>query len=284
MEAKTLDDRQSLSQSQFSFTITRVAVAQISHSLGFRSSQSSALEALTRLATLYLQTLSKYAASRAASCGRTRCNILDISAALEDIQSPLGFLGASAFSQNLLRSSLLKQLRQFVNRTRELPFAKPIACRRRENLAPVSWKSDSSVNAIRGAEIPKWLPEFPTVGTEEELKIDSEERYWERRRKDECKAADRGKEVETSSNMEKEKVLPWRRERVKFKVGMKKTKGNVGMDLKSREDGDYRGKSANLDNRDCRRRISELGKENQSRGNAIENGMWKFSQIDHDGC
>ncbi|GAB4857725.1 hypothetical protein Ancab_015632 [Ancistrocladus abbreviatus] len=221
------------SQSQFSIAIARIAVAQITQSVGFKASQSSALDTLTRLATLYLQSLGKTAASHAVDGGRTECNLFDVVHALESLNSPRGFPGATAASQCLLRSSTIKELSQFVHSTKELPFAKPIP-KSRENLgAPVSLgKIDSDKKVIRGAEIPRWLPDFPEVREKEERKSEREESYWELKREEE-----RDGEVKTMGKDEKDmQILPWRRDKVRFKIGGKKKRnGNVGKDLKLRK-------------------------------------------------
>ncbi|XP_039070768.1 transcription initiation factor TFIID subunit 8-like [Hibiscus syriacus] len=63
---------------EFSFNITRVAVAQICNSVGFRRSQVTALRTLTLVATKYLETLARSAASFSNAANRGKSNLLDI--------------------------------------------------------------------------------------------------------------------------------------------------------------------------------------------------------------
>lgn len=104
MESETLE---TLGPSEFSFAIMKVAVAQICESAGFRAAQSSALETLTRIATIYLQNLAKSATTSAATSGRTQSNIFDFVHALRHLSSNQGFAGASDHNVSLLESSPL---------------------------------------------------------------------------------------------------------------------------------------------------------------------------------
>ncbi|KAA8537138.1 hypothetical protein F0562_029636 [Nyssa sinensis] len=128
MKSVTLTSRDSeLDPPDFLFAITRIAVAQICQSVGFKASQNSALETLTDIAAGYLQALAKSAAASATSSGRTQSNLFDIVFALEDLYSAQGFRGASNVNQPLLASSTLVDIMKFVKYTDEIPFAKRIS-------------------------------------------------------------------------------------------------------------------------------------------------------------
>lgn len=154
--------------SDFAFKITQIAVSQICQSLGFKSAQCSALETLTHVATLYLKTLAKTAASYSNASNRTQSNVFDLINSLHDLYSVQGFEGAatlhdSSSAISLLSSSVLKDLSFFVNSTDEIPFAKPIP---RRNSGPFPWDSHSlDVESRLGVHIPKWLPRFPDEST-----------------------------------------------------------------------------------------------------------------------
>ncbi|XP_021890050.1 transcription initiation factor TFIID subunit 8 [Carica papaya] len=146
--------------SDFSFTLTRTAVSQICRSIGFKTTQFSALETLTLIASKYLQTLAKWASSCSHASARTESNLQDIVNALHDISSLRGFSGASDLQHCPLRSTLLKNLSSFVTSTAEIPFAQPIP-RAEEPDIPIGPATANVVDNKRGAHIPSWLPAFP---------------------------------------------------------------------------------------------------------------------------
>ncbi|KAJ4850713.1 hypothetical protein Tsubulata_048731 [Turnera subulata] len=166
------------SPSDFGFAITKTAVSQICRSVGFKSSEISALETLTRVATLYLQTLAKTAASYSNACGRTQSNLFDLINSLHDLlsSSSQGFPGASTLHSNgaatcLLSSAALNGLAGFVNSTDEIPFAKSIPRRNRPPPPPAPPPPIGLIEA-RGGHIPRWLPGFPDEGAYRECDVE----------------------------------------------------------------------------------------------------------------
>ncbi|GAB2273753.1 hypothetical protein Dimus_008533 [Dionaea muscipula] len=219
---------------QFADAITRIAVAQIAQSTGYRAAESSALESLTRLATLHLQSLAKSAAATAARSRRTQCNLLDIISALEDLSTPRGFPGASSVRHSLLSSGTIKELRQFVVSTRETPFAKRIPRRPRPECSSSNLSAPNGVT-VRGPEVPLWLPAFPDAVGQEKVNCGRKEAHWEEEEDRLVVAMGQGdvKKLEKG----KVKMLPWKRERVKFKLkgGLKKCDGDGGGSTMTRE-------------------------------------------------
>ncbi|GAB2230303.1 hypothetical protein Drorol1_Dr00014564 [Drosera rotundifolia] len=231
MDSKTLD---SSTPAHFADSIARLAVAQIIQSTGYRAATSSSLETLARLATLHLRSLSSSASQSSALSRRSQPNLLDFVSAIERLSFPRGFPGASLphFQGNPFLCGAVKELRDFVCfYSKETPFAKPIPrrCIQENVVAPA--RSTSYDDCDRGRpEIPGWLPGFPEAEREEREGARRKEAYWE----DVAETSGRREE----KRVEKEKgVLPWRRERVKFKFrGVVKNKqkksGVVGIDLK----------------------------------------------------
>ncbi|GLT59925.1 hypothetical protein SLA2020_327180 [Shorea laevis] len=167
------------SPSDFSFAITRIAVAQVCKSVGFRRTEQSALDTLTVVATKYLETLARSAADFSNAANRTQSNLFDVTNALHDLHAVHGgFLGASALHDNncLLKSSVLKDLSDFVSSTDEIPFAKPInkeKGRETETTTPPN-------SERRPKHIPEWLPAFPEMVRREECnKRVNQEELWE---------------------------------------------------------------------------------------------------------
>ncbi|PON74184.1 Bromodomain associated domain containing protein [Trema orientale] len=148
---------------EFSLAVARIAVAQICASVGFKSTQLSALETLTGVTTKYLEAIAKSSASFAAESNRSQSNIFDVTNALHDLRSPHGFPGASNLHRSdhcLLNSSVLAELSDFVHYTAETPFAKPIP--RRQFSETDAGKEKEKKNPIPGApHIPNWLPGLP---------------------------------------------------------------------------------------------------------------------------
>ncbi|XP_052200911.1 transcription initiation factor TFIID subunit 8 [Diospyros lotus] len=198
------------SQPEFASAITRVAVAQICQSVGFKATQSSALRTLTDVAGRYLRALGEYATASAASSGRTQSNLFDIALAIEHLSSVQGFPGASVVNRPLVASSTLSDLAEFVKYTDEIPFAKPIPrCRPPVN-APRG-PPDPANSRPLPPHIPSWLPPIPDIGTDETAIINSKENL----------------ELETSITTVTGKVdetkrweLPEKRGRVRFRMGL----------------------------------------------------------------
>ncbi|KAJ6882746.1 hypothetical protein NC651_029127 [Populus alba x Populus x berolinensis] len=112
--------------SDYAFKITKTAVSQICQSVGFKTTQLSALETLTHVATLFLQTLAKTAVLYSNASSRTQSNIFDIINSLHDMSSVRGFTGGSTLHCNisgisLLRSSVFKNIKSFVEFSDEIP-------------------------------------------------------------------------------------------------------------------------------------------------------------------
>uniref|UniRef100_A0A2P2Q661 Bromodomain associated domain-containing protein n=1 Tax=Rhizophora mucronata TaxID=61149 RepID=A0A2P2Q661_RHIMU len=212
----------SANPSEFAFQITKTAVSQICRSVGFKSSQLHAIEALTHVATLYLKALAKTAVLYCNASNRTQSNLFDLVNALHDIDSIRGFVGAPMLhdieNNCLLTSSVLKDLCVFVNSTDEIPFAKPIP---RKNPMPLPRYLDSLALNSRDLHIPMWLPGFPDKTTYKKC----EENVCDRRREDMIlwENSDLGQSCSGISNvMPKETVgsnLAMERKRVRFKIG-----------------------------------------------------------------
>ncbi|KAL0321448.1 UNVERIFIED_CONTAM: Transcription initiation factor TFIID subunit [Sesamum radiatum] len=176
------------SESEFSFTIARVAVAQICQSVGFKGAQSSALEALTDITTRYLEAIAKLGAAASNSNRRTQSNLPDIIVALEDLASVQGFPGSSDLrSHSLWASAVIKDLMKLVN-----------------------WR-----------HVPSWLPPVPVVeekdkeaeGKKGEVKWEC----WEEREEEKWEC---GREtVERECNNENFQVSG-KRGKVRFRMGV----------------------------------------------------------------
>lgn len=166
------------SSSDFSFAVTKVAVAQVCKSVGFRRTQQSALDSLTVVAAKYLETLARSAAAFSNAENRTQSNVFDLTNALHDVSAVYGgFQGGSALHSGdcLLKSSVLKDLSDFVTSTNEIPFAKPI-----EKEEEKTEKSALEKAEIRFAHIPEWLPGFPDIRSQAEIKERAiREQLWE---------------------------------------------------------------------------------------------------------
>ncbi|KAG4968940.1 hypothetical protein AAZX31_12G208300 [Glycine max] len=116
--------------SEFSFAVAKIAVAQVCQSVGFKTFKCNALKTLTNVSTRYLETIVRSAASFANASNRTNSNLFDIINGIHDLCSAQGFPGGSVMHKvNLLRSSALKDIMNFVNLSNKVPFAKPIPFR-----------------------------------------------------------------------------------------------------------------------------------------------------------
>ncbi|CAI9760037.1 unnamed protein product [Fraxinus pennsylvanica] len=177
----------SLPEPEFSFRLSKVALAQICKSVGFKEAQSSALEALTDIATRYLKVIAKLAADSANSRRRTESNLLDVVVALEDLGSVRGFRGGSDTNlHTLYKSQVVKDLMEFVKYTHEIPFAQPLDgkffCRggkvnflkHRGVEDNNNWYSDG----VGLMHVPRWLPIMPEMGGEEKGEERKREGKW----------------------------------------------------------------------------------------------------------
>lgn len=214
--------------SDFSTAITRIAVAQICQSVGFKAAQRSALETLTDVATRYLRSLAKSAAASASSTGRTQSNLFDVVCSLEELHSVVGFRGASNVAQSLYSSSTVADTMKFVNYSCEIPFAKPVPRRKFASGLPTVGGAGGGFEFVngRGNHIPKWLPAIPEMRKKEEG--NGEERWGvivgSSSGQEVCLGGEK-KMAKRNGKKRTELGLPRKRERVSFKFGKGKGKG-----------------------------------------------------------
>ncbi|KAK2966376.1 hypothetical protein RJ640_021520 [Escallonia rubra] len=211
MKSQTLESRSD--PSGYPFAVTRMAVAQICKSAGFKSSQRSALETLTDVAARYLQALARSAASSAALAGRTDSNLVDIILALEDLH---GLLPGSSTSRAPYSSPALADVVRFVRAADEIPFPKPLPrrdIRPEESIFPLNPRSMSGFPN----HVPRWLPEIPKMGDGVDKGHHREEK-WEMRSTEGCCSV--GVCVGDGDGERMERGLAGKRERVKFRMGI----------------------------------------------------------------
>ncbi|KAI3466921.1 hypothetical protein Pfo_023584 [Paulownia fortunei] len=212
-------------ESEFSFTLARVAVAQICQSMGFKGAQNTALEALTDIATRYLKSIAKLAAASANSNGRTQSNLPDIIVALEDLASVQGFPGSSSTrSRSLYTSAVIKDLMKFVAYTDEIPFARPLPPR--GIFLKYRGDGDNSRLYCDGGSlrhVPRWLPAVPVVADKEKGEERKREVKWgslvgrEEREEENWGCGERKTVVREWNN---EIEISGKRGKVRFKMGV----------------------------------------------------------------
>ncbi|KAL6201644.1 hypothetical protein ACLB2K_025356 [Fragaria x ananassa] len=213
--------------SEFSTAIARTAVAQICHSIGFKVTQLSALEALTHVAINYLVAIAKSSASYAAKANRTDSNLFDFTNAIHDLSLFIqGFTGASELHRScVLGSSVLEDLARFVEHTEETPFAWPIPRREeigaRGNVVPRNRESNC-------VHVPRWLPGFPEVGEAIVVKRRNGEELWEN-----VVVENGNGESGNGGNGNRELGVKSKRGRVRFKIGGVEEKGCVGVKMRN---------------------------------------------------
>ncbi|GAV64357.1 Bromo_TP domain-containing protein/TAF8_C domain-containing protein, partial [Cephalotus follicularis] len=213
------------SKTEISFNLTKIAVSQICKSVGFKSTHVSAIETLTLVATKYLETLAKTAATFSNASNRTQSNLYDVTNALHHLSFAQGFPGASTLDKAnnyLLGSSVLKGLSSFVKFTDEIPFAKPIPRNRKDLTASRDLVPHKELGS-RGSHIPKWLPEFPDMSTYKPGRRDSERMLWE----EADLVVERDGDVEENKECDGSGDLPMERGRVRFSIGGVIGKGGV---------------------------------------------------------
>ncbi|WVY90102.1 hypothetical protein V8G54_035616 [Vigna mungo] len=207
--------------SKFSFAIAKIAVAQICQSAGFKKSENNALETLTAVSTRYLEAIVRSAASFANASNRTDCNLFDLVNGIHDLCSVQGFPGGSALHKDdLLKSSALREIMNFVNLSDKVPFAKPIQCRNDSDVTIDSGTLMCFSNQAK-THIPGWLPHFPEQNCDQVLAKERKcgEKYWE-----DSFAVDENSVISQSNHMngkegkDTRRELPERRERMKFKI------------------------------------------------------------------
>lgn len=240
--------------SEFSFAIAKTAVSQICQSVGYKRSKCDALEALTNVATKYLEAIGRSAASFATASNRTDSNLFDLINGIHDLCSVRGFPGGSkTHTSNLLSSGALKDIVNFVSLSKEVPFSKLIppkdACASQN--PEITIDSDTSIygvkNAkIQGLHIPRWLPDFPRESLYKKCDqvLVKERKCGEKLWEHSLATEDCSGNVEENSGMlksdgilEKEvkdtrMALAKGRERVKFKIGREQEKQiRLGMNM-----------------------------------------------------
>lgn len=154
-----------LTDSDFHVAVTKIAVAQICHSVGYRGTQTTALETLTDVTIRFLQSIGSSAVTVANSTGRTQSNLHDVIVALQNMYHDVGFIGNSNVTKRVTDSSILRDTMKFVYRNREIPFAKPLPRRCSTVTSYPPWFSGEC------GHIPPWLPDFPKI--EEAIVTDS---------------------------------------------------------------------------------------------------------------
>ncbi|KFK30070.1 hypothetical protein AALP_AA7G212700 [Arabis alpina] len=154
---------------EFSHAATKIAVAQICETIGFKNFKDPALESLTRFAIQYILQLGKTASSFANLTGRSQCNVFDIALALEDLNGTSSSNGIESSSEScsVLRSISLRGIIDFVNSSDENPFIQPlprfpISDRSKKKMIP---SFDEVGEVPLGKHIPIWLPAFPDAHT-----------------------------------------------------------------------------------------------------------------------
>ncbi|XP_030936301.1 transcription initiation factor TFIID subunit 8-like [Quercus lobata] len=140
--------------SEFSFAIPKIAVSQICQSVGYKATQLSALNALTMVATKYLEAIAKSASSLANTSNCTQSNLLDLTLALHHLVT---LHTSTLFSISFSRGGIIRDLADFVSFNDEIPFAKPIP--RLQITSIPSWTSSFS-SSSSSSHVPKWLPKF----------------------------------------------------------------------------------------------------------------------------
>ncbi|GER43256.1 transcription initiation factor TFIID subunit 8 [Striga asiatica] len=168
------------SESEFSYRLARVAVAQTCQSMGFTGAQNSALCLLTDVATRYLRSAAKLAAASADLGGRTQTNLADIIAALEDLASVQGFRGLSSVrSVSLFSSAVFKDLIRFVKFTDEIPFARPLPPRRIFFPGRKRKFGGYYCDEGRWRHVPAWLPPAEAAAGRPAVEKTRNEAKWE---------------------------------------------------------------------------------------------------------
>ncbi|KAJ8545219.1 hypothetical protein K7X08_017802 [Anisodus acutangulus] len=212
-------------ESDYAFTLTRIAVAQICNSIGLVAAETPALRILSNIATRYLRSIAKSAADSANSAGRTQSNLVDTVAAVDELSSVSGFPGAWRATGSFLNSGAVKELDSFSKYSEEIPFPKSLP---RKVFSIGSGKGLTNVgssNEYIGGErkhIPKWLPVMPVIEKEERKEI------WGFCGKNE--EIEREKKGEENDRGERKGIeLPLKRVgKVRFKIGVCRRGDGIG--------------------------------------------------------
>ncbi|CAH8386783.1 unnamed protein product [Eruca vesicaria subsp. sativa] len=167
----------------FTYAVTRMAVAQICESVEissyqesharegarFSSFQETALERLTEVVIQYIQSVGKTTQFYANMAGRVEGNALDIVQALEDLGSGMGFSGAHDVEHCLADSGVVKDIIRYTAEAEEVPFVYSLP-RFPFNKGKRPAPSFAEVGAeVPDEHIPVWLPAFPQTKMSSEL-------------------------------------------------------------------------------------------------------------------
>ncbi|CAH2034695.1 unnamed protein product [Thlaspi arvense] len=217
-------DQSATTTAEFSFSLTRIAVSQICQSVGYRSTDSSALNTLTLITTKFLQSVACLAASFANTANRTEVNLFDVVNGLQDISLATSdcFPGGSTLhdseSHCLIKSAVLRNLSDFVTCALEIPFAKPLP------RPEIDGSSRGDLTRVaRSPEmksIPAWLPPFPDSSLYlEHCTQNRSEQLWENSNSVTIGGETLLKNSKSESSIDRSGGrLPQRRARVRFKV------------------------------------------------------------------
>ncbi|KAK2986312.1 hypothetical protein RJ640_021881 [Escallonia rubra] len=143
---------------EFVQAIARIAVAQVCEGMGFQGFQQSALGTLSDVAVRYIREIGKVLNSTANLAGRTECNVFDVIHGLEE-------LGGSESNRCLVESGAVREIDQYINMAKEIPFACTIP------RFPVIKDLKVKPSFVQvgetppGEHIPAWLPAFPDPKT-----------------------------------------------------------------------------------------------------------------------
>ncbi|KAB2085293.1 hypothetical protein ERO13_A05G372600v2 [Gossypium hirsutum] len=149
----------------FALAIAKVAVAQVCESVGFQSFQHSALEALSDIIVWYIYNLGKTSNFNANLAGRVEANVFDVIQGLEELESGLGFAGASDVNRCVANLGIVRDIVHFFGDGGDITFAYEVPW------FPVvkEWKRIGSFwekgEDPHGEHIPSWLPAFPDPDT-----------------------------------------------------------------------------------------------------------------------
>ncbi|XP_010460944.1 PREDICTED: transcription initiation factor TFIID subunit 8-like [Camelina sativa] len=218
-------DQSPTTTADFTFTLTRIAVSQICQSIGYKATDSSALNTLTVTTTKFLQSLAGLASSFSNAANRTESNLFDIVNGLQDIALSTSdcFPGGSTVhdveSHCLIKSAVLRNLSDFVKYAPEIPFAKPLPKPERDIGSSSGKDLDHAAVAVTQSVeyVPAWLPPFPDASLySDRCTKDGSDHLWEY-----------SDSVIDRENLKSESCrgkkgggrLPQRRARVRFKMG-----------------------------------------------------------------
>lgn len=154
------------SSDDFSRQISRIAVAQICEATGFNCSSLSAIDTFSEILIRFITEIGKSAHFYSDLANRTSCNEFDVIQALEDLSSSHGFTSASCSNRCLLKSGVMKEITDFVEIEKEIPFARSLpkypvkGTMSNHFLSFVKFGEDSGKK-----HIPDWLPAFPDSHT-----------------------------------------------------------------------------------------------------------------------